>query len=107
MENIKQVQQNHQNTPAEPASSGIDLLPAMAEREIRSGVYKRKANVITLVALGFIGVLIVGILIFQGALALEANSVKNKTADAETRIRENQEVEIKALATKEKLDKIK
>lgn len=107
MENVKQVQQEPQNTLTEPESSGINLLPAIAEREIKSGVYRRKANVVALGVLGFIGVVIVVILVAQVWLALQANSIKNTTAEVEDRIRQKQSVEIKALATKEKLAKIK
>ncbi len=107
MENTKPDQPKPQTIQAQPVSAGINLLPDVAEREIKSGVYKRKANIISLVLLGVIGVVIVGILIFQGSLALQANSIKNKTAEAEDRIRQKQALEIKALATKEKLDKIK
>lgn len=81
-------------------------MPQVAEKEIKAGVYKKKANLGALVILGLIGVVIVGILIFQGALAFQANNIKNQTEAAEERIANNQEVEIKALATKEKLDKI-
>lgn len=93
--------------PTQPhAQGGINLLPDVAEKEIKAGVYKRKVNVLALGALGAVGILIVGILLFQGALALEANNVKQQTIEAEDKILENQEVEIKARATKEKLDKI-
>lgn len=104
MEN-KTPTQNFAETTA-PAGGGINLLPEVAEEEIRSGVYKRKINVAALLIIGLIGAAIVAILLFQGALALQANSIKNQTAAAEDRIRQNQEVEIKARATKEKLDKI-
>lgn len=99
------------NTPPPPkpvseqVAGGINLLPEVAEKEIKSGVYKRKVNLVALGILVLVGVAIVGILVFQGILALQANSIKNQTAEAEDRILENQEVEIKARATKEKLDK--
>ena len=98
-----------QPTPAHTApetSGGINLLPEVAEREIKAGVYKRKVNIVALGVLGLVGIVIVGILIFQAALALQASNIKNKTSEAEDRIRQNQAVEIKTLATKEKLDKI-
>ena len=107
MENTKPAPQKPQVIQTQPTSGGINLLPEVAEKEIKSGVYKRKANIVSLLILGFIGVAIVSILILQGVLALKANSIKNKTAEAEDRIREKQSIEIKALATKEKLDKIK
>lgn len=109
MENVKPAPQKPQvvQQPPAPVPAGINLLPEVAEKEIKAGVYKRKANIASLVIIGFIGILIIGILVFQGGLALQANSIKNKTAEAESRIRKNQEFEIKALATKQKLDKIK
>src|SRR3990172_2249852 len=110
MENTKPVQpvpQKPQVVQEPPAPTGINLLPDVAEKEIKAGVYKRKVNIFSLVVLGLVGVVIVAILFFQGGLALKANSIKNKTAEAEDRIRQKQTIEIKALATKQKLDKIK
>ena len=86
-------------------SGGINLIPDIAEKEIKSGVYKKKTNLVSLIVLGVVAVVIVAILIFQGALALQANNVSNKIEDASTRINKNVQVEIKAQATKEKLDK--
>ena len=56
-----------QPTPAHTApetSGGINLLPEVAEREIKAGVYKRKVNIVALGVLGLVGIVIVGILIF-------------------------------------------
>lgn len=104
-ENQAVQQPKPQVTQAQPEASGINLLPEIAETEIKSGVYKRKVNLVALVVLGAIGVTIVVILILQGALALQANSIRNQTEAAEQEIQKNSLVEIKALATKEKLDK--
>lgn len=101
-----QNQPNPVNQNTAPPPSGINLLPEMAENEIKSGVYKKKINLFALILLGLVGLGFVGILIFQGALALQAGSIRRRSSDAEIRIQKNQIVEIKALATKEKLDKI-
>lgn len=100
------VVQSAKTAAPQVPSGGINLIPEIAENEIKSGVYKRKVNVGALAALAIVGIVIIGILIFQGALALQANSIRNRTSKAESRIRQNQAVEIKALATKEKLDKV-
>ncbi len=107
MENNEQHQPVPQpSVSTQETSGGINLLPEVAEKEIKAGVYKRKVNLAALVALGAIGIVIIGILVLQGALAIQANIVKDQTAQAENQIRQNQAVEIKAKATKEKLDKI-
>lgn len=85
---------------------GINLLPQQTENEIKSGVYRRKINVTALVTLGVIGAIIVAIIAYQIFLKIRANDITARTEKAETKIQDNQDIEITNLALKEKVDKI-
>ncbi len=96
-------------TPPKPAAidqGGINLLPEIAENEIKAGVYNRKANKVALGVIAVVGVIVLILILIHGYLFVRANLIKSARAAAEQTIRDNAQIEIKALATKEKLDKI-
>ncbi|HSX57666.1 MAG TPA: hypothetical protein VLE47_00145 [Candidatus Saccharimonadales bacterium] len=90
--------------PDEPG--GINLLPQITENEIKTGVYKRKINVVAIAVIGLIGVIILLILLVRGYLYVQSNLLENRRKEAVSSIQKNASVEVKAIATKEKLDKI-
>ena len=86
--------------------SGINLLPEITEKEIKAGVYQKKANIAALGTLAVVGVLILGLISYEVFLKVNAQTVENKSQQAESRISKNSAIEISNLALKEKLDKI-
>lgn len=86
--------------------SGINLLPEITEKEINSGVYRRKANIVAIGFLVIIGAIVLILISYQVYLRVNASSIEAKSKEAEQRVIENREIEVTNAALKEKLDKI-
>lgn len=86
--------------------SGINLLPEVTEKEIHSGVYRRKVNVAALGFLAIVGVIILAVFAYRIYLKVYANSIDERAKKAESRVIKNSTIEVTNSALKEKLDKI-
>lgn len=85
---------------------GINLLPQLTEQEIKSGVYRRKINLVALGSVGFVGIVIVALFAYQLFLTLRANSIEDRTGKATSKIVENRDTEILNRSLKEKVDQL-
>ncbi len=85
--------------------SGINLLPEITEKEIKAGVYQKKVNIAAIGALFAVGIIILGLISYKVFLKVSADTVENKSHQAEERISKNSAIEITHLSLKEKLDK--
>lgn len=87
--------------------SGINLLPEITEKEIKAGVYQKKVNIFALGALGAVGLIILGLIAYRVFLAVNAQTVENRSKTATDNITKYiSDVEIPNDTLKEKLDKI-
>ncbi|HEY4694373.1 MAG TPA: hypothetical protein VIH52_00145 [Candidatus Nanoarchaeia archaeon] len=86
--------------------TGINLIPELTEKEIKSGVYRRKANLAAIGALASVGLIILLLIAYRGYLFIQARGIENRTSEVEKIVVSFREVEISTLTLKEKLTQI-
>jgi len=87
-------------------AQAINLLPQIAEKEVKQGVYKRKINLVAIVSLLATASVALGLFAYQLVLTTQARALENNTKRVEERIKEKFELEVKQRALVDKLDAV-
>jgi len=85
-------------------AEGINLLPEIAEVEVKKGVYRRKINIFALLVLAVLVTILLGFIFYWGYLGVRAKLLSDQTATAEKKILDQRAKEINQRALVDKLD---
>jgi hypothetical protein len=85
-------------------AEGINLLPEIAEVEVKRGVYRRKINIFALLVLAVLVAILLGFILYWGYLGVRAKTLSDQTTAAEKKISEQTAKEINQRALVGKLD---
>lgn len=88
-------------------TGSINLLPQIAEKEIKTGVYKQKVNIFSIAALLVVFAIVAGLFAYQLFLATRSSALDSNTETQRQIIRDNFETEIKQRALVDKLQAVK